>query len=159
MGSLITQFGSVNWVVSLVSGFLLSIVGSLITHAIQNWIARLSAGRAKRRIHVIEEERRSLEKLAQSPFDFGVTLAASGIKVLICFALASAITTLSDIFPAQMMSDVTYGSLSAIGSLLYLVSMLLGVDMLRTVTRVRNLPAYEERVERAIAGLKERGAR
>lgn len=158
MSDLLPQLESVNWAVSLVLAVLLSIVAHLLMHPLQNWIARQSAVRGQRRALTLEEELRSLENLARSPFDFAVATAVSGIKIVIFFALASAITTLSNI-PAQLVServvsDVVGVVLMGVATLMYLLSMLLAVDMLWKVTRVRNFNAHRQGLERAIEELK-----
>jgi hypothetical protein len=158
MSDLLQQLESVNWAVSLVFGVLLSILAHLLTHPLQDWIARQSAARGQRRAVTLEEELRSLERMARSPFDFVVATAVSGVKIVIFFALASAITTLSNI-PAQLVServvsDLVGVLLMGVATLMYLLSMLLAVEMLWKVTRVRNFNAHRQDLERSIEELK-----
>ncbi|SRR6266404_2005680 len=154
MRHLLDQLASINWAITLLSGLVLSIVGNLLNYPMQNWLARRSVERARRRVQQLEEQLRDLETLTRSPFDLGMKLTASGLKVVIWFALATAITTLTDVFPERLMPDASYRFILGVGTLLYLVSMLLAVDMLKTVTRIRDFKTYRERVEHSIADLK-----
>lgn len=163
MSDLLQQLQAVNWPVSLIIGLVLGIVAHVITHPLQNWVARQSAARGQRRAMTLEEELRSLEKMTRSSFDFVVSTAVSGFKVVIFFVFASALTTLSNIpaqlFPERMMSELLGLVLMGVSTLMYLVSMLLAVDMLWKVTRVRSFNAQRQQMERSIAELKETARR
>jgi hypothetical protein len=140
MTDLVKQLASVNWVVSLVSGVVLSILGRLLATYAEKLIERSSAKWAERRRTKAAVETKVLQALAASPFDFGAMTAASGIRVLICFGLASAVVALANV-NERYMSDTASDVLTALGTLLYLVSVFLGFDVLRRIARVRELRA------------------
>ncbi len=70
-------------------------------------------------------------------------LIGSTLKAVVCYLLAAALTSASNLpeqlIPPQYLSDFGSGVLGAIGTLLYLVALLLTIGMLKIVARVRNL--------------------
>jgi len=138
MTDLIKQLASINWAGSLISAVVLSIVGRLVATYAEKLIERFSTKWAARRKRRAAVETRSLQALAASPFDFGATLAASGMRVLICFGLASAIVALASV-NERYVPDTASDVLMALGTLFYLISVFLGVDVLRRISRVRGL--------------------
>jgi hypothetical protein len=153
MSDIAQLLASVNWALSLVIAVLLSIVANLLTSPIQNWLARKSTQRAERRVERLRGELVELERLAQSPLDLGLELAALAARVLIFLAFASAITTLASI-PERFLSDETSVLLQALGTLCYLISLLLAIKLANTVMPLRYFKAHRERVERMIDSLK-----
>jgi hypothetical protein len=49
MPDLLKQLGSINWVVSLISGLVLSVLGRLLANYAEKWLARLSTQWTARR--------------------------------------------------------------------------------------------------------------
>jgi hypothetical protein len=125
---------SLNWVGTLLSGLALSLLGSLLKYLVQEGFTRSYAAYAARRAAKLQ----ALQTAVQSPVELTMTLVDAAVKTLLCFILATAISTLA-VFPNPYMSDRVTVILLVVGTLLYLTSMLLGVDMLRTVWDVRYL--------------------
>ncbi len=130
-----SNLGSV-WIVSIV----LAILANLLTPPVQRALDALSTARAERSAakRAIEEEK--LRRLVERPVELTLTLIGSTLKAVVCYLLATAFTSASNLsdklIPQRYLSDFESDVLGAIGTLLYLVALLLTVGMLKTVARV-----------------------
>src|SRR5216683_1567752 len=138
-----SNLGPVNWTVSLVVGVILAILANLLTPLVQRGLDALSTARAVRSAAKREAEEARLRLLVNRPVELTLTLISSTLKAIVCYLLAAAFTSASNLpeqlIPQQYLSDFGSGVLGAIGTLLYLVALLLAIGMLKTVARVRSL--------------------
>jgi hypothetical protein len=148
----------INWLISLLAAIPLSIAANLLTPFIRDWFARRSSQKAATRLEEIEKELVFVSEMAASERELLRFVLWSLLRVLVYFAMASAIATLGSMPWAIMpiRSDIVgpaFAAVGAISAMLYLLAVLRGNDAAKVLWQVRHFEKYKADIEARMAKL------
>ena len=114
----------INWLVSLLVGIPLSIVANLLTPKLQNWLAKRSMQKSKKRITLINLEYKKIDFLKKNKDILLMDTLKVILEVIIFIGIGNAVTSIPFIY---VIAD-------PIGAIFYFIGIKLGLSHLTIIS-------------------------
>lgn len=150
-------FREVNWLISLVVGLILSVVGNLLTPYVANWLATTSRVRARKRIKVLETDLALASLFAEAPQRLTIYALDSILRLVIVVSVASAISALSTLTTLMPIAIPLPEIGAVLSSILYMYGVGAATVSARLLDHARDFARYKRETEQLLERLKQRG--